>query len=159
VSLARCALRLVAALGAVVHVGHDPANVAGADTLVTTPSAIGDKNIEVLEAKRLGIRVLPRAAILASVMMGRRGLAVTGTHGKTTTTSMLTTVLRHHGCDPSYVIGGILTETGVGAEDGTGEMFVVEGDECDGSSLMLSTDTAVVTCIESEHLSLSLIDL
>ena len=142
----------LAALGAVVHVGHAAANVAGADTLVTTPSAIGDKNVEVLEAGLRGIRVIPRAAALASLMIGWRGVAVSGTHGKTATTSMLTTVLRHQGCDPSYVIGGILTETGLGAADGTGDLFVAEADESDGSFLMLSPSAAVVTCIEAEHL-------
>jgi UDP-N-acetylmuramate--alanine ligase len=142
----------LAALGAVVHVGHAAANVAGADTLVTTPSAIGDKNIEVLEAGLRGIRVIPRATALASLMIGRRGVAVSGTHGKTTTTSMLTTVLRYQGCDPSYVIGGILTETGLGAEDGSGDLFVAEADESDGSFLILSPEAAVVTCIEAEHL-------
>ncbi len=142
----------LAALGAVVRVGHAAANVAGADTLVTTPSAIGDTNIEVVEARRRGIRIVPRAAALASLMIGKRGVAVTGTHGKTTTTSMLTTVLRQHGCDPSYVIGGILTETGLGAADGTGDLFVAEADESDGSFLMLSPSAAVVTCIEAEHL-------
>src|SRR5215472_18274876 len=142
----------LAALGAVVHVGHAEANVTGADTVVTTPSAIGDNNIEVLAARQRGIRVIPRAAALASLMIGKQGIAVSGTHGKTTTTSMLTTVLRHQGCDPSYVIGGILTETGLGAEDGSGEMFVAEADESDGSFLMLSPAAAVVTCIEAEHL-------
>ena len=142
----------LAALGAVVHVGHAEANVTGADTVVTTPSAIGDNNIEVLAARRRGIRVIPRAAALASLMIGKQGIAVSGTHGKTTTTSMLTTVLRHQGCDPSYVIGGILTETGLGAEDGSGEMFVAEADESDASFLMLSPAAAVVTCIEAEHL-------
>jgi UDP-N-acetylmuramate--alanine ligase len=145
-------LDALAALGAVVHVGHDAENVAAADTVVTTPSAIGDKNIEVLEAGRRGITVIPRAAALASLMLGRRSVAVTGTHGKTTTTSMLTTVLRHCGADPSYVIGGILCETGLGADDGSGETFVAEADESDGSFLMLSPQTAVVTCIEAEHL-------
>jgi UDP-N-acetylmuramate--alanine ligase len=142
----------LAALGAVVHVGHAAANVTEADTVVTTPSAIGDSNIEVVEARRRGIWVIPRAAALASLMIGKQGIAVSGTHGKTTTTSMLTTVLRHQGCDPSYVIGGILTETGLGAEDGSGEMFVAEADESDGSFLMLSPAVAVVTCIEAEHL-------
>jgi UDP-N-acetylmuramate--alanine ligase len=142
----------LAALGALVRVGHAAANVAGADTLVTTPSAIGDTNVEVVEARRRGIRIVPRAAALASLMIGKRGVAVTGTHGKTTTTSMLTTVLRQHGCDPSYVIGGILTETGLGAADGTGDLFVAEADESDGSFLMLSPSAAVVTCIEAEHL-------
>jgi UDP-N-acetylmuramate--alanine ligase len=142
----------LAALGAVVRVGHAEANVTGADTVVTTPSAIGDNNIEVLAARQRGIRVIPRAAALASLMIGKQAIAVSGTHGKTTTTSMLTTVLRHHGCDPSYVIGGILTETGLGAEDGSGEMFVAEADESDASFLMLSPAAAVVTCIEAEHL-------
>jgi UDP-N-acetylmuramate--alanine ligase len=145
-------LDALAALGAVVHVGHAPANIAGADTVVTTPSAIGTRNVEVLEAMRRGITVIPRAAALASLMMGRRSIAVTGTHGKTTTSSMLTTVLRHYGADPSYVIGGILCETGLGAEDGSGEEFVAEADESDGSFLMLSPQAAVVTCIEAEHL-------
>jgi UDP-N-acetylmuramate--alanine ligase len=85
-------------------------------------------------------------------MLGRRGVAVAGTHGKTTTTSMITTALRHCGADPGYVIGGILTETGLGAEDGTGEVFVAEADESDGSFLMLSPEVAVVTCVEADHL-------
>ena len=142
----------LAALGAVVHLGHSPDNVAGADTVVTTPSAIGDRNPEILAAGQRGITVIPRAAALASIMMGRRGIAVAGTHGKTTTTSMLTTVLRHSGADPSYVIGGILAETGLGAAEGTGEVFVAEADESDGSFLNLSPAVAVVTCIEAEHL-------
>ena len=145
-------LDALAALGATVHVGHAAQNITGADTVVTTPSAIGDHNIEVVEARRRGIPVIPRAAALASLMMGRQGIAVTGTHGKTTTTSMLTTILRHCGADPSYVIGGILAETGLGADDGSGEMFVVEADESDGSFLMLSPHAAVVTSIEAEHL-------
>jgi UDP-N-acetylmuramate--alanine ligase len=145
-------LDALAALGATVRVGHAAANVEGADTVITTPSAIGDRNVEVLEAGRRGIRVIPRAAALASLMLGRQGIAVTGTHGKTTTTSMLTTILRHSGADPSYVIGGILAETGLGADDGSGEMFVAEADESDGSFLMLSPLAAVVTSIEAEHL-------
>jgi UDP-N-acetylmuramate--alanine ligase len=140
------------ALGAVVHVGHAANSVDGADTVVNTPSAIRPDNPELVEARRRGIRIVPRAAVLASVMIGKQGIAVAGTHGKTTTTSMLTTVLRHSGADPSYVIGGILAETGVGAADGSGELFVAEADESDGSFLMLSPRTAVVTCIEAEHL-------
>jgi UDP-N-acetylmuramate--alanine ligase len=139
-------------LGATVYVGHAAEHVAGVDTVVTTPSAIGDRNVEILEARRLGIPVLPRAASLASIMMGKRGIAVSGTHGKTTITSMLTTVLRHAGADPSYVIGGILAETGLGADEGSGEWFVAEADESDGSFLMLEPAAAVVTCIEAEHL-------
>jgi UDP-N-acetylmuramate--alanine ligase len=85
-------------------------------------------------------------------MLGRRTVAVAGTHGKTTTTSMLTTVLRDCGADPSYVIGGILTETGLGADEGSGELFVAEADESDGSFLMLSPEAAIVTCVEADHL-------
>ena len=105
-----------------------------------------------MAARRRGIPVLHRAAALASLMLGRQGIAVAGTHGKTTTTSMITTVLRQWGADPSYVIGGILAETGLGAAEGTGPAFVVEADESDGSFLMLSPSAAVVTCIEAEHL-------
>ena len=142
----------LARLGATVYVGHAAEHVAGVDTVVTTPSAIGDRNLEIVAARQLGIPVIPRAAALASIMTGKRGIAVSGTHGKTTTTSMLTTVLRHGGADPSYVIGGILAETGLGADEGSGDWFVAEADESDGSFLMLSPTAAIVTCIEAEHL-------
>jgi UDP-N-acetylmuramate--alanine ligase len=142
----------LAGLGATVYVGHAAEHVAGVDTVVTTPSAIGDRNLEIVAARQLGIPVIPRAAALASIMTGKRGIAVSGTHGKTTTTSMLTTVLRHGGADPSYVIGGILAETGLGADEGSGDWFVAEADESDGSFLMLSPAAAIVTCIEAEHL-------
>jgi UDP-N-acetylmuramate--alanine ligase len=144
-------LESLAALGADVHVGHAAANVAEADTLVVS-TAIRPDNPELTEARVRGIRVLHRATALASVMLGRRGVAVAGTHGKTTTTSMLTTILRGCGADPSYVIGGILAETGLGAADGSGAMFVAEADESDGSFLMLAPEAAVVTCIEADHL-------
>jgi UDP-N-acetylmuramate--alanine ligase len=139
------------ALGAVVHVGHAAANLGDASTLVVS-SAIRPDNPELAEARRRGIRILHRAAALASVMLGRLGIAVAGTHGKTTTTAMLTTVLRWCGADPSYVIGGILAETGLGADEGSGEAFIAEADESDGSFLMLSPSAAVVTCIEADHL-------
>jgi len=144
-------LAALAALGADVHTGHSAAHVACADTLVVS-SAIRPGNPELVEARRRGLRVIHRAAALASVMLGRRGIAVAGTHGKTTTTSMLTTVLRHAGTDPGYVIGGILTETGLGAGDGSGPFFVAEADESDGSFLMLSPELAIVTCVEADHL-------
>ena len=96
--------------------------------------------------------MLHRAAALASVMLGRQGIAVAGTHGKTTTTSMITTVLRHCGADPSYVIGGILAETGRAPTTGSGRAFVAEADESDGSFLMLAPDAAVVTYVEADHL-------
>jgi len=141
----------LAAAGARVHVGHAAANVADADTLVVS-TAIRPDNPELAEARRRGIRVLHRAAALASAMLGSRGIAIAGTHGKTTTTSMITTILRSCGADPSYVIGGILAETGLGAAHGSGEFFVAEADESDGSFLMLSPEAAVVTCIEADHL-------
>ena len=142
------------AQGALVHVGHAAANLGDlgpGDTLVLS-SAIRADNPELAEATRRGLRVMHRAAALASVMAGRRVIAVAGTHGKTTTTSMLTTVLRDCGADPGYVIGGILTETGLGAEDGTGLDFVAEADESDGSFLLLSPDVAIITNVEADHL-------
>jgi UDP-N-acetylmuramate--alanine ligase len=142
------------AQGARVHVGHAPANLAdlgAGDTLVVS-SAIRADNPELAEATRRGMRVLHRAAALASVMAGRRVIAVAGTHGKTTTTSMLTTVLRECGADPGYVIGGVLNETGLGAEDGAGMDFVAEADESDGSFLLLSPDVAIITNVEADHL-------
>ncbi|HJY68905.1 MAG TPA: UDP-N-acetylmuramate--L-alanine ligase [Streptosporangiaceae bacterium] len=142
------------AQGARVHVGHAADNLGDlgpGDTLVLS-SAIRADNPELAEATRRGLRVMHRAAALASVMAGRRVIAVAGTHGKTTTTSMLTTVLRDCGADPGYVIGGVLVETGLGAEDGAGMDFVAEADESDGSFLLLSPDVAIVTNVEADHL-------
>jgi len=142
------------ALGAHVHVGHAPANlgVLGAGDTLVLSSAIRPDNPELAEATRRGMRVMHRAAALASVMTGRRVIAVAGTHGKTTTTSMITTVLRECGADPGYVIGGVLNETGLGAEDGAGLDFVAEADESDGSFLLLSPDMAIITNVEADHL-------
>jgi UDP-N-acetylmuramate--alanine ligase len=144
----------LSAHGARVHIGHAPANLGdlgAGDTLVLS-SAIRPDNPELAEATRRGMRVMHRAAALASVMAGRRVIAVAGTHGKTTTTSMLTTVLREVGAEPGYVIGGVLNETGLGAEDGAGTDFVAEADESDGSFLLLSPDVAVITNVEADHL-------
>jgi UDP-N-acetylmuramate--alanine ligase len=141
----------LAGLGAQVSVGHAAASVAGADTLVVS-TAIRPDNPELVAARQQGLRVMHRAAALASLMLGRRTIAVAGTHGKTTTTAMLTTVLRECGADPSYVIGGILAQTGRGADEGSGELFVAEADESDGSFLMLSPDAAIVTGVEADHL-------
>jgi len=140
--------------GARVHVGHAGSNLGSlgsGDTLVAS-SAIRADNPELAEAARRGMRVLHRAAALASIMAGRRVIAVAGTHGKTTTTSMLTTVLRECGAEPGYVIGGVLNETGLGAEDGAGLDFVAEADESDGSFLLLSPDVAIITNVEADHL-------
>jgi UDP-N-acetylmuramate--alanine ligase len=145
------ALAALRALGAGVDVGHDPAHIAAADTVVTS-SAIRPDNPELLEARRLGRRVLPRAAALASVMAGSRGLAVAGTAGKTTTTSMLTVALQACGRDPSYAIGGDLNEPGSNAHAGSGEFFVAEADESDRSFLLLSPEAAIVTNVEPDHL-------
>jgi UDP-N-acetylmuramate--alanine ligase len=144
----------LARLGAAVHVGHAAANLGNlgtADTLVVS-TAIRPGNPELAEARRRGLRVLHRGAALASIMLGRRGIAVAGTHGKTTTSSMLTAVLQHCGADPGYVIGGALVSTGLGAAGGTGELFVAEADESDGSFLLLAPDAAIVTNIEPDHL-------
>src|SRR6201996_3265839 len=148
---ASAALDELAALGAWVHVGHAAGQLGDADTLVVS-SAIRDSNPELAEARRRGLRVLHRAAALASLMFGRRVIAVTGTHGKTTTTSMITTVLLGTGAGPSYAIGGVLAATGTGAADGPGTDFVAEADEGDGSFLMYAPDAAVVTNIEADHL-------
>ncbi len=139
-------------LGATVHVGHDGSNVASADTVVVS-TAIKESNPELVEARRRGLRVLPRAAALAAVMVGRRGVAVSGTHGKTTTTSMLTRALQHCGADPSFAIGADLNEPGSNAHDGTGDVFVAEADESDESFLLLSPYAAIVTNIEADHLN------
>ncbi len=141
----------LAALGADVHAGHDAAHLGQADTVVVS-SAIRPSNPELAAARDRNLRVLPRAAALASIMIGRRATAIAGTHGKTTTTSMLTTILRECGADPGYVIGGVLAETGRGAEDGSGPDLVVEADESDGSFLMLSPYVAVITNVEADHL-------
>jgi UDP-N-acetylmuramate--alanine ligase len=141
----------LSAAGARVSVGHAADQLGDADTLVVS-TAIRPDNPELVEAQRRGLRVLHRAAALASVMLDHQSIAVAGTHGKTTTTSMITTVLLHSGADPSYVIGGILAETGVGAAQGAGRGFVVEADESDGSFLMFSPDAAVVTSVEADHL-------
>jgi UDP-N-acetylmuramate--alanine ligase len=141
----------LAAAGARVTVGHSAANLGDADTVVVS-TAIRPDNPELLEARRRGLRVMHRAAALASIMLGHQGIAVAGTHGKTTTTSMIATVLLHSGSEPSYVIGGILAETGLGAAEGTGPAVVVEADESDGSFLMLAPDATVLTSVEADHL-------
>lgn len=144
-------LKELEALGARVHVGHDAANLGDADTLVVS-SAIRDDNPELALARARGLRVLHRAGALASLAQGRRVIAVTGTHGKTTTTSMITTVLLGTGAAPGYVIGGTLAATGLNAADEGGRDFVAEADESDGSFLMLAPDAAVITNIDADHL-------
>lgn len=141
----------LAVAGAAVCVGHDPGHLGAADTLVIS-TAIRPDNPELAEARRRGLRVLHRGTALASVMLGRRGVAVAGTHGKTTTTSMLTTALQQCGAAPGYLIGGTLVSSGLGADPGAGELFVAEADESDGSFLLLAPAAAIVTNIEPDHL-------
>ncbi|HEX2312935.1 MAG TPA: UDP-N-acetylmuramate--L-alanine ligase [Thermomonospora sp.] len=138
-------------LGAKVYVGHAPEHLGDADTVVVS-TAIRETNPELKAARERGLRVLHRSEALAALMAGRRAVAVAGTHGKTTTTSMLTVVLQHAGADPAYCIGGQLVTTGLGADDGTGEVFVAEADESDGSFLRYSPQIAVVTNVEADHL-------
>jgi UDP-N-acetylmuramate--alanine ligase len=139
------------ALGATVHIGHDPSYVDDVDTVVFS-SAIRDTNPELRAARERGLRVLPRAEALAALMAGRRGVAVAGTHGKTTTTSMLTVAAFHCGVDPSFAIGGDLNEAGSNAHHGSGDLFIVEADESDGSFLAYHPHAAVVTNVEADHL-------
>ncbi|MCV2491738.1 UDP-N-acetylmuramate--L-alanine ligase [Geodermatophilus sp. YIM 151500] len=139
------------ALGARVAVGHDPAHLAGVDTVVVS-TAIRADNPELVAARERELAVLPRAVALAAVMSGRRSVAVAGTHGKTSTTSMLTVAVQACGADPSFAIGGDLNESGSNAHAGEGDVFVAEADESDRSFLLLSPFAAVVTNVEADHL-------
>lgn len=141
----------LAGLGGEIAIGHRGENVADADVVVIS-SAVRDDNPEVVEARRRMIPVIPRAEMLAELMRMKYGIAVAGTHGKTTTTSMIATVLTHGGIDPTIVIGGKLNTLGTNAKLGKGEYLVAEADESDGSFLKLSPSIAVVTNIDTDHL-------
>jgi UDP-N-acetylmuramate--alanine ligase len=145
------ALDALRALGAKIHLGHDVSNLDGVDTVIYS-TAIRDDNLELAEARKRGLRVLHRAEALVAAMNGRQAVAVAGTNGKTTTTSMMTTVLQHNGLDPSFVIGGELAEIGSSAHHGSGEHFVVEADESDKTFLLYHPKVAIVTNIEADHL-------
>ena len=151
--------RGVAALrarGALISIGHDPAHLDllpdGPTAVITTHAAIPKTNPELVEARRRAVPVILRPAVLAKLMAGHRTLLVTGTHGKTTTTSMLIVALQHSGFDPSFAVGGDLGEAGTNAHHGSGDVFVAEADESDGSLLEYIPDVAVVTNIEADHL-------
>ncbi|MFC5382226.1 UDP-N-acetylmuramate--L-alanine ligase [Aquipuribacter nitratireducens] len=144
-------LRALEQRGARVHVGHDADHVAGA-RLVVVSTAVRPDNPEVLAAAAAGVPVVHRSVALAGLMHGCRVAAVAGTHGKTTTTSMLTVAARRAGLDPSYAIGGDLVVDGVNARRGTDAVFVAEADESDGSFLAYRPDVAVVTNVEADHL-------
>ncbi len=139
------------ALGIRVFIGHRAEQVAGADVVVRS-SAVGTDNPEVLEAKQRLTPVIPRAEMLAELMRLKYGVAVAGTHGKTTTTSMVASVLARGGLDPTMVIGGRLKSLGSNARLGRGDFLVAEADESDGSFLRLSPTIAVVTTVDEEHL-------
>lgn len=138
------------AAGARIHVGHDAAHAAGAD-LVVVSNAVPDDNPEVVHARAAGIPVLLRADLLELLMAGRTRILVTGTHGKTTTTSMIAVALQACGLDPSFAIGGALDLSGTSAHHGTGPHFVAEADEAFRSFLRLTPDVAVVTNLEMDH--------
>ncbi|MBV8657024.1 MAG: UDP-N-acetylmuramate--L-alanine ligase, partial [Burkholderiales bacterium] len=139
------------AAGATIHIGHDAAHQAGADVVVTS-TAVRHDNPEVLAARARNVPVIPRAMMLAELLRFRQGIAVAGTHGKTTTTSMIASVLMEGGLDPTYVIGGKLNAAGSGAKLGKGDFIVVEADESDASFLLLQPVLAVVTNIDADHM-------
>ncbi|TCV93838.1 UDP-N-acetylmuramate--L-alanine ligase [Luteibacter rhizovicinus] len=141
----------LAQLGIAVHIGHDAANVVDVDVVVTS-SAIRQDNPELVAARAGRIPVVPRAEMLGELMRFRRGIAIAGTHGKTTTTSLVASVLAEADYDPTFVIGGQLNAAGANARLGTGQYLVAEADESDGSFLMLSPVMAVVTNIDADHL-------
>lgn len=148
---ANAATERLAALGAQVTIGHAPENLGGADAVVISTAVKGD-NPEVIAARAKRIPVVPRALMLAELMRLKQGIAVAGTHGKTTTTSLVASVLAEGGLDPTFVIGGRLTSAASNARLGTGEFIVVEADESDASFLHLQPVMAVVTNIDADHM-------
>ncbi len=144
-------LAALRALGVTASVGHDAEHVAHADTVIVSTAIKGD-NVELVAARAAGTRVMGRAEALAALMKGHLGVAVAGTHGKTTTTSMLTVALQHCGVDPSFAIGSELNESGSNAHLGSGPHFVAEADESDGAFLALPAFAGIVTNVEPDHL-------
>jgi UDP-N-acetylmuramate--alanine ligase len=144
-------LRRLAQLGIKTYVGHFANNLQSVDVVVIS-SAVKQDNPEVLEAKRLNIPVVPRAVMLAELMRMKQGIAIAGTHGKTTTTSLVASVLAEAGLDPTFVIGGRLNSADANAKLGSGEYIVVEADESDASFLNLLPVMAVVTNIDEDHM-------
>ena len=146
------ATRRLSSLGAQIFVGHQEENIAGKPSVVVISTAVKYANPEVLEARRRHIPVIPRAEMLAELMRMKFGIAVAGSHGKTTTTSMVSAVLSAAGLDPTMVIGGRLHMLGSNAKLGAGDIMVAEADESDGSFLLLAPTIAVVTNIDKEHM-------
>src|SRR5258705_8752406 len=148
---ANAATERLAGLGANVVLGHKADNIASADAVVVS-SAVTPDNVEVVAAQSRRIPVVPRALMLAELMRLKQGIAVAGTHGKTTTTSLVASVLAEGGLDPTFVIGGRLTAAGSNARLGGGDFIVVEADESDASFLHLQPVIAVVTNIDADHM-------
>jgi UDP-N-acetylmuramate--alanine ligase len=144
-------LRRLSEIGIQTFVGHASANVIGADAVVTSTAVQAD-NPEVVAARKRKIPIVPRAMMLAELMRLKQGIAIAGTHGKTTTTSLVASVLAEGGLDPTFVIGGKLTSAGVNAKLGSGDYIVVEADESDASFLNLFPVMAVVTNIDADHM-------
>jgi UDP-N-acetylmuramate--alanine ligase len=145
-------LRRLAAAGLKVHAGHDPAWISDSD-LVVHSTAVPPSDVEVVEARRRGVEVRTRADLLAAICAKRRTIAVSGTHGKTTTSSLLALIVGHAGLHPSMVVGGEIAGLGPGARwDPAGEWMVVEADESDGTFLRLGAEAVVVTSVEPDHL-------
>ena len=144
-------LQRLATLGIQTFVGHSAANVAGADAVVTS-TAVQPSNPEVVAAREMRIPIVPRALMLAELMRLKQGIAIAGTHGKTTTTSLVASVLAEAGLDPTFVIGGRLNSAGANAKLGSGDYIVVEADESDASFLNLLPIMAVVTNIDADHM-------
>jgi UDP-N-acetylmuramate--alanine ligase len=140
------------ALGGIVHMAHVESNLDGVDTVVFS-TAIPQDHLELVEARRRGLRVLHRSEALKAAMTNRQTIAVAGTHGKTTTTSIMTVILQHAGQDPSFVIGGEISEAGSNGHHGTGPHFVAEADESDKSFLIYRPYVGIVTNIEGDHLN------
>jgi len=145
------ATQRLASLGAHIALGHQAENITGADALVTS-TAVANNNPEVIAARQARIPVVPRAVMLAELMRLKRGIAVAGTHGKTTTTSLVASVLAAGGLDPTFVIGGRLTAAGANAGLGQGDFIVVEADESDASFLNLLPVMAIITNIDADHM-------
>jgi len=143
--------RALARIGVRIDVGHRAENVRGADVIVYS-SAIDNQNPEIMEARLLGVPVISRAEMLAELMRVKYGIAIAGSHGKTTTTSLVATILRAAGFDPTVVVGGRMAALGSNARLGAGDLLVAEADESDGSFLRLTPTIAVVTNIDPEHL-------
>jgi UDP-N-acetylmuramate--alanine ligase len=143
--------RRLADLGLRIAIGHDAANIEGANAVVTS-TAVKSDNPEVIAARARRIPVVPRAVMLAELMRLKQGIAIAGTHGKTTTTSLVTSVLAEAGVDPTFVIGGKLNAAGANSRLGSGEYIVVEADESDASFLNLSPVLSVVTNIDTDHM-------